>query len=222
MIIHLSDEEIEKAERLAKGRNTGKKNTKRNSWSKEVNTESASYLNHLLGVSAEIAVARFLDIEIDENFYGEKGDGNKADLNYKSLTIQIKSRRINTWDYALKSDKLEEFNTDIGILTYPLADTPNAIEIAGFITKSEFEQVAKIKNYKYGNRIVAEREHFKPIILFKNDPTFWTKNQMTSEDTIIASKDSVKNADKDNMDYGISLLEKIIRKDERRRVLQGL
>ena len=162
MIVKLTKEEMAEAKSLAEARNKDKVNTKQNSWSNSINSKEDSYLNHLFGLKCEIAVAKTLDVQIDRTIHGAKGDNKMPDLYYKGMGIEIKGRTTVGWDFALSKDDIKLFKSDLGVLCWP-GKADDEIEVVGFISREKFSHVAILKNYRYGNRLVAEAKHFTPL-----------------------------------------------------------
>jgi hypothetical protein len=157
MIVKLTKEELDEADYLAHARNDPKVHLNKYSWSKEGTT---SFDNHYWGLKCEIAVAKILGIEIDKTIHD--GDDQNPDLYYKGIGIEVKGRTKKGWDFALLKDDIKQFKADVGVLCWP-GDADNEIEVVGFITREKFSHVAVTKNYKYGNRLVAEAKHFTPL-----------------------------------------------------------
>jgi len=83
----LSDEEIQFIEELARLRSDPKKNFHYQGF----NLNSLSFLERgFLGLLGEMAVSKLLDVEIDMELYGLKGDGLKGDLNYRGFSVSVK------------------------------------------------------------------------------------------------------------------------------------
>lgn len=124
---------------------------------------------HILGMMAELAVARFLGIPYDPEFR-LRGEGNAPDLIDPVLgSIQVKYRDRRGWDLALTGNDPRELSADLAILVWPApeeaqpADGGEAFEIVGYVTPERFEQRATTRNYGYGERLVLDPEHLDPI-----------------------------------------------------------
>lgn len=121
---------------------------------------NSTYEAHLVGFCGEYVVAKYFGI-LPNLYISMKGDGAAADLVINGRTVQVKTRTKAGYDYGLMSTNLSEFNTDCGVLVHQVAE--NTFRIQGVISKKKFKQVAVIKDYGYGKRLVAEPKHFSHI-----------------------------------------------------------
>jgi hypothetical protein len=157
MVVKLSAEELKDLKELAHARNDPKEHLNRFSWQKE---GVSSLENHFWGLKCEYAVAKVLGIDIDRTIHD--GDDQNPDLHFEGIGIEVKGRTKKGWDFALLKDDIKQFKSDVGVLCWP-GDSDDEIEVVGFITKEKFSHVAITKNYRYGNRLVAEAKHFTPL-----------------------------------------------------------
>lgn len=126
---------------------------------------------HELGFRAEWAVARLLGTLPDLNIYAG-GDKHQPDVQIRDMGIEVK---MSTWrpdpDFKLKSNNMDDFQSDFGVLCRPRtkADSDNwladsHVVIMGYISRDEFARVHQVKDYTYGPRLVVHCHQLSPIL----------------------------------------------------------
>jgi len=140
---------------LAHGRNDPKIGVVRN---RRVDQKRSDIRLNFGGIKGEFAVAKFLDINIDESI-SLSGDGGVFDLIYDGKKIQVKFN--NTLDGDLYFNQLSEFRADIAILT--VSADGIIIRVVGWIDRENFESSYKIKNWGYGNRFCVSQKKLFPM-----------------------------------------------------------
>jgi hypothetical protein len=127
----------------------------RNVQSKRFDPSKSDLQIHLEGMRAEFAAARLLGASLNwELLTG--GDKNKGDLTLSDgRTASVKFRKKRGWDFALQSANPDEFKEDIGILVYPSDKHFRALDIFGWISREDFIKNSKIRDYKYGDRLIV-------------------------------------------------------------------
>lgn len=118
---------------------------------------------HLEGMRAEFAASQILESSLNwELLIG--GDKNRGDLTLSDgRSVSVKFRKKRGWDFALQSANPNEFKEDLGVLVYPSDTHSRALDVFGWITRDEFLKVSKIRDYKYGNRLVVGPSQMRPI-----------------------------------------------------------
>lgn len=118
---------------------------------------------HLEGMRAEFAAAKLLGASLNwELLIG--GDNNRGDLTLSDgRSVSVKFRKKRGWDFALYSANPDEFKEDIGVLVYPSETHYRALDVFGWISRDEFLKVSKVRDYKYGNRLVVGPSQMRPI-----------------------------------------------------------
>ncbi len=120
---------------------------------------------HFLGCCAELAVARLLDLQIDESI-SPRGNQRGYDLITRDgVTIDVRYRNHRDWDFALKSDRASEFKADLAVLVLPapVPDPPHSFQASGWITRDDFLQRASLKDYGYGPRLMVSKHALHPM-----------------------------------------------------------
>lgn len=135
--------------------------------SKKILSNRSEYDTHLIGMCAEFVVAKYFQIlPALQSLLG--GDGNCSDITINGYTCQIKCRPTLGYDFALLSASPEEFRADCGVLVYMVDE--RLYRIQGVISRARFNQVAVVKDYGYGPRLVAEWQYFSPIGVLAQKP----------------------------------------------------
>jgi len=161
--VKFSDEELLKLFRLARQRNDPKQRKwKSQGW----NRNKSALAGHYDGIMAEMAVAKLLGVEINEEIYEGGDDGSDLVLP-DGRTIQVKHRGQRDWDYALNSADLDDFITDIGVLCQPTPEyDDDAVDVVGYITKEQFAERAFRTNFlkkPNGWRLAVQQKDMEPI-----------------------------------------------------------
>lgn len=105
---------------------------------------------NLIGMMGEYAVARSLGIKVDTEI-SLKGDGGAVDLDYKGVTIQVKTTATTG---QLIFDSLAHFKADVAIGCKIIA--PNKVKICGWVTQDVFYQNHYTTDYGFGPRKVMD------------------------------------------------------------------
>lgn len=111
----------------------------------------------LLGVKAEIAVAKALDV--DYNPY-DMGIDDGMDMWFGDTSIDVKATFHQTGRLILKS--IEAFRADCAILVTE-SDDDSVMRIIGGCTNKRFVQEANYIDIGYGKRWVMEQHELSPI-----------------------------------------------------------
>lgn len=133
--VSLTNEEVQKARRLAEGRDSAKIGAGR------IDADQDRRDVHRRGVEGEIAVARYLGVDVDEQVYSRGDDG--SDLTYNTFDIDVKTTQHDGIGRALISvDKWEDDDLeqpDIYIFTE--RPQPGEITIVGMVTDTTVEDI---------------------------------------------------------------------------------
>ena len=157
-------------EKISHARNDRKE--KKGVRSKKFDQTRSEYETHYIGVFGELGILKGCGLEIDEEAWLGGDQGIDCVLPC-GLTLQVRYRAKRGWDYALNSDNLREFKTDIGILGWP-GEEKDSVEIVGWTTKAHFALLAHRDNFKHGDRLVLHHkklisiEKFLPLTKFDN------------------------------------------------------
>jgi hypothetical protein len=80
------------------------------------------------------------------------------------LTIGVRCRKVQGWDFALNGIEFGEFKADIGLLVWKV-DNERA-EIGGWTTKSHFAAYCQVRDYGHGKRLILyPRQMLSPASL---------------------------------------------------------
>jgi len=145
---HVSD--LDKIEAIAKRRNDSK--VTRGIKSKKFDPKKNEFQAHFEGMKAEYAVSFILDGDLDETIRlgGDKGRG---DIRLKDgRMVEVKYRCQRGWDFALSSSRIDDFQSNIGVLVWPSLKE-FYLEIVSWISKEKFLQRMNIRDYQYGPRL---------------------------------------------------------------------
>jgi hypothetical protein len=105
---------------------------------------------HLNGAMGEFAVAKLLNINIDDSI-SLGGDDKISDLVKNNTKIQVKTNLSRSNNPHLYFNHQDLFKADIAVLT--TIKSANEVIIEGWITKEKFLNKAKTTNFGYGERI---------------------------------------------------------------------
>jgi len=147
--ITLSKPELDYLMKLAHKRNDPKKGIVKN---KKVDRRFSDVETNFQGLMGEAAVAKLLNVPIDDNI-SLKGDGGITDLLWKSYTIQVK---YNNYSYGdLYFFNVNEFKADIAFLVLPLNNAESGgrvVNVRGYMTREEFKKTYEEVDWGYGLR----------------------------------------------------------------------
>jgi hypothetical protein len=106
------------------------------------------------GARAEFAVAKLYGLEPPTlNVAGDEG----CDLWFGQVSIDVKFTRTS----ALIFDNLHKFRADVAVLVEPHGERPERMTVVGWSTRDHFKDHAVVKQMKYGEKLVMDREHLK-------------------------------------------------------------
>lgn len=161
MIVTLDQDELNILTNLAHARNDPKE---RRGYSGGWRADRWSVECHILGLKAEYSVAKLLGLSLDSSIslHGDNHNGDIVLPNDK--VVEVKYRNRKGWDFALTTDDKREFKSDIGVLCYP-GDSPEKIEVHGWISRDNFFLYCEKRNYSYGPRLVVRADYFKNMSL---------------------------------------------------------
>jgi hypothetical protein len=163
-IVSLSDEDIELAKSLASARNDPKE--ARRVRSKKMYAGRSERDTHLMGVGAEIAVARYYKVEPPMTI-SLSGDGGNPDFVINGWTCEVKCARQQGWDFKLLDADPNSLTADVGILVYQLK--PFEYEIRGLIGKRRLRRALAIRDFGHGPKAcVSPHDMSHPDLLLKN------------------------------------------------------
>lgn len=131
-----SDEDLDLARNLARLRNGNKERNGVRSRKKDDSQGEEEI--HKVGLMGEIAAARVLDTRVNQSIDKSGDDG--FDVEIGPLTAEIKTRQGEEKDYAMY-DASSDIEADIGILCW--ITEKNAVDVVGWITKSEWKLLAE-------------------------------------------------------------------------------
>jgi hypothetical protein len=181
MIVSFTSDELKLIKALAHQRNDPKAGVVTNH---RIDKSRDDFAIHCQGVAGELAVAKALNIPIDKRalLYG---DGGVSDLKLKDgRSIQVKFRNYKDksqtiflfWNHTQPSQEdkgvcacchqrvrtSEMLLADVGIMVIP--NTPGrAVEILGYITRSEFLASHVVQDFGYGVRYAVSHHKLRPI-----------------------------------------------------------
>ena len=154
MIYHMTQADEELAMKIAHQRNDGKVN--RNIRSNKFYNGRSEIDTHVSGARAEIAICRTVpgaQMDTQERLDGDK---NTHDIIMPwGHTCEVKYRRKTKWDYALNSNRINDFKSNIGILVWP-GNTPKQLDICRMISQARFRKISLVHNFGYGDRLVVK------------------------------------------------------------------
>lgn len=154
MIVNLTPGELMYAISLAEAI----KNNKLNMRDKIYDKNQDQFGTHYFGLMGEIAVARILNLKVNNTIFA-LGDGG-IDLNYRGQSIQIKTVNFYKERFIYFND-INDFNAD-WIIGCSLIN-PSTIEIMGFASHNKFIKNMVTKNFGKGNRYSLSENQLTPI-----------------------------------------------------------
>ena len=114
---------------------------------------------HLLGVMGELAVARWLGVEVDTSV-SASGDDKVSDLVHNGVRIQVKTRTVQEKPIYLFFNQREQFRADVAVLALVLG--PARVQVAGWIRRQDFLDQATAADFGYGPRVVVTMDKLNP------------------------------------------------------------
>lgn len=156
--VHLTDNELAFCQIVAQIRNAPKEAA--GVASKKMLATRSEADTHLMGICAEYAVASYCDVlpDVRSILQGDKG---MPDLYVNGYSVEVKCRDRQGYDFALMTDNPADFKAEMGVLVYKLSDAH--FRIWGVISRKKFLEVAEVKDYGYGRRLVAASFWFSSI-----------------------------------------------------------
>jgi len=161
--IALTDDEAEAAKMIMHARCDPK--TEAGVQSRKASDDMSEEQVMLIGVGAEIAVAKFFNV-LPMFYTSLSGDKGTADLIIGGGKCEVKCRTKNGYSFALMSEDANDFKSDVGVLVYE--KQPFVYELFGVISRARFIAKHKVEDYGHGRRAVAEPEHFSDLRLIKH------------------------------------------------------
>jgi hypothetical protein len=159
--IKLVQQEIERIEAIAAKRYVSKR--EKGITSKTIDKKHSQQEVDSLGVAGEFVVAKYLDLQLNEEEL-LIGDGGVDLITPRGFTIDVKTCRRSGWDFALSTNTLDSFKSDIGVLVW----AGEIYCIAGWTTKLHFAMYCKETDFGYGERLVIRnKDMFDPWMLLK-------------------------------------------------------
>lgn len=150
MIIQLSEEDLKEIDRIAHLRN----DTKKPSWNRRYCRKTNDFDMNVIGLKGEVAISKVFDSSVDDTV--KLSGDNGLDFTVNGQTIQVKATKYRGG--ALYFNSLNHFKTDYAVLTYPFTEGGNNfVEIAGFISKSDFTEKFHTVNFGYGDRCAVDK-----------------------------------------------------------------
>ena len=93
-----------------------------------------------------------------QEFISPSGDGDEPDLYWGRRSVEVKTTKYSP--PILKLDKLTDFVTDVLVLCY-LAEE-SVIDVMGWVSKSDFFDKHRGRNFGYGERAIMEAGGLNP------------------------------------------------------------
>ena len=126
----------------------------------------------LLGIKAELAVAKLFDIPFDLSSMGiDSGNDMYIDAGNREVSVQVKSSFHPSGRLLFKS--LESFSSDIAILVTASKDDDRVMIVKGWISKKEFININYKKDLGHGEGFMVDQDSLGDL------PTLW-KHIMTA------------------------------------------
>jgi hypothetical protein len=148
-IVHYTQADLDYLTELAHGRNDPKvdagvhnKKYAKNKGDVEVNVD---------GLLGEFAFHKFsgLPLRTDTSLSGER-PGGKWDFRLRDgRTVEVRYRTKPWYEFAMHSEHVESFTTDLGVLVVPGA-VPMTLEVMGWCTRAEFVEMCYRADWGYG------------------------------------------------------------------------
>ena len=151
--------QIREAHRLAARIDANKK--KRGVRDRRVDQSRTDLQILTLGILGEMAVAKYFDQEIEWDLY--TGGDPGWDLSVGGYRIQVKTAWSDKADFHLES--YQDFKADYGILVIPHEWAPDALVLAGYLTRITFINNFELTPIKYDDKPakVVDRNLLKPV-----------------------------------------------------------
>lgn len=174
--IYFSPHDMLEAKRIANERNDIKvaNGIPSNLFAGHKYTDSES---HEVGVMAEMAVAFYLQTQVDKTFTIH-GDGGKADLNKDGTDIEVKYTSRGSGDFIIPNSDPNYFQSDVGILVTP-SMTHHHLRLTRWITKSRFMEKFQLRDYTKGPRASVTQADMYQMDALK---LYLEKGQVPSEE----------------------------------------
>ena len=154
MIVFLTEEEFELAQRIACIRNSKSGQVPNYKQSDKMD----DLTTHDRGALVEVAAGRVVGFPPDISFKMH-GDNKKPDLYYRGLRLECKGA---TWDPPiLKFDYVTDFVADVAILGY--VDGSSKVVLAGCVRRNYFEIHHYIHDFGKGDRACMDAKNMAPI-----------------------------------------------------------
>jgi len=154
MIVNLTPAELILAISLAEAISINKLNIPDKIYDKNQN----SFGTHYFGLLGEIAVARVLNLKVNNTIF-KLGDGG-VDLEYRGQSIQIKTVNFYKERFIYFND-INDFNSN-WVIGCSLIN-PSTIEIMGFASHNKFIKNMVTKNFGRGNRVCLPENQLTSI-----------------------------------------------------------
>lgn len=136
IVLPLSSEDQMLARLIGRRRNALKQANGINS---NKHSDAATDLDiHILGASAEVAVARWLGVPVNADIY-LSGDGG-IDLTYQGVNIDVKMRSAWGKDLLVMPD-LSDFRAEVALLCWP-GKEPDTVAVVGLVSRERFRRKA--------------------------------------------------------------------------------
>jgi hypothetical protein len=142
-IIMLHEGQMERARRIAHGR----QDSKAQSPNHRIDKKTSDYEMHFMGAQAEIAVCDRFHFPEDATF-SPGGDDHRPDLYIGPLRIEVKAARYTP--PIIKLNAATDFVSDV-LLMCCIA-TPGVVGIWGFVQRAHFVENHYIQDFGYGPR----------------------------------------------------------------------
>ena len=159
MKLLLTEEQIEFAKRIADIRNA------KNGLVPNMRESRAhkDWEINFYGALGEVAVASQVNYPPALNF-SMNGDSGAPDLYFHSHRIEVKTALH--WPPILKLNHVTDFVSDVIVLCYVDKKSPDAVTIAGCVSRRKFERDHYIRNFKYGDRACMDFKKMTPLTEF--------------------------------------------------------
>lgn len=157
-IIHLTQEQIDWAVKLAQHRNTPKveAGVKSNITCNKKSLERF----HTDGAIGEVVVHLKTGWPIDTEFYMDGDQGVDFEVNGKTIDVKY---RDYLYPYAdLPFNHLDDFKSDYAVLVVPVKKGDySASRICGYISRDDFMNSYSMKNFGYGDRFIIGQDQLR-------------------------------------------------------------
>jgi len=107
------------------------------------------------GLHGELGFSKLSGIPIrtDTSLSGEAPLGRWDFKLVNGKTVEVRYRCKRYYEFALNSDKIEDFVTDYGVLVHP-GVKPWTFQITGWCTREQFVKDHHVDNFGFGDRLV--------------------------------------------------------------------